>query len=73
MRLADIDLSNPDLFAAGPPHEAFKVLRREAPLFWNGNGGSDGFWALTRYRDIWNVSLDPKTFSNARRVTIFRD
>ena len=73
MRLADIDLSNPDLFAAGPPHEAFKVLRREAPLFWNGNGGSDGFWALTRYRDIWNVSLDPKTFSNARRGTILRD
>ncbi len=73
MRLADIDLSNPDLFADGPPHEAFKVLRREAPLFWNGNGGSDGFWALTRYRDIWNVSLDPKTFSNARRGTILRD
>src|SRR5439155_858700 len=73
MRLADIDLSNPDLFAAGPPHEAFRVLRREAPLFWNGNGGSDGFWALTRYRDIWNVSLDPKTFSNARRGTILRD
>jgi len=75
MRLADIDLSNPDLFAAGPPHEAFKVLRREAPLFWNGNGhrNSDGFWALTRYRDIWNVSLDPKTFSNARRGTILRD
>src|SRR5439155_1143503 len=45
MRLADIDLSNPDLFAAGPPHEAFRVLRREAPLFWNGNGGSDGSWA----------------------------
>src|SRR2546430_2498987 len=75
MRLADIDLSNPDLFAAGPPHEAFKVLRREAPLFWNGNGhgNRDGFWALTRYRDIWNVSLDPKTFSTARRGTILRD
>jgi len=73
MRLADIDLSNPDLFAAGPPHEAFKVLRREAPLFWNGNGSSDGFWALTRYRDIWNVSLDPKTFSSAQRGTILRD
>ncbi|TMA59404.1 MAG: cytochrome P450 [Deltaproteobacteria bacterium] len=75
MRLADIDLSNPDLFAAGPPHEAFTVLRREAPLFWNGNGhrNRDGFWALTRYRDIWNVSLDPKTFSTARRGTILRD
>ena len=43
MRLADIDLSNPDLFAAGPPHEAFRVLRREAPLFWNGNGESVQF------------------------------
>ena len=52
MRLSEIDLSNPDLFAGGPPHEAFKLLRREAPLFWNRNGGSEGFWALTRYRDI---------------------
>jgi len=73
MRLSEIDLSNPDLFAAGPPHEAFKLLRREAPLFWNRNGGSEGFWALTRYRDIWNVSLDPKTFSTARRGTILRN
>src|SRR5206468_486564 len=73
MRLSEIDLSNPDQFAAGPPHEAFKLLRREAPLFWNRNGGGEGFWALTRYRDIWNVSLDPRTFSTARRGTILRN
>src|SRR5437870_5418888 len=75
MRLADIDLSNPDLFAAGPPHEAFTVLRREAPLFWNGNGhrNRDGFWARARSRAIWTVSLAPKTFSTARRGTILRN
>src|SRR5206468_3290269 len=70
MRLSEIAPSNPAQFAAGPPHEAFKLLRREAPLFWNRNGGGEGFWALTRYRDIWNVSLDPRTFSTARRGTI---
>ena len=30
MRLEDIDLVSPDTFAAGPPHDLFARLRREA-------------------------------------------
>ena len=31
MRLEDVDLASPESFVAGVPHEAFAVLRREAP------------------------------------------
>ena len=61
------DLSNPDSFVAGVPHETFRRLRREAPVYWHPDsvyGG--GFWAVTRHAEVWKVSLDQKTFSSAR-------
>ena len=33
--LADIDLTDPDTFAAGPPHDAFRRLRDHAPVHWH--------------------------------------
>ena len=61
------DLSNPDSFVAGVPHETFRRLRAEAPVYWHPDavhGG--GFWAVTRHDDVWKVSLDQKTFSSSR-------
>ena len=61
------DLSHPDTFVRGIPHETFRRLRREAPVFWHPdsfNGG--GFWAVTRHADVWRISLDQKTFSSER-------
>jgi cholest-4-en-3-one 26-monooxygenase len=73
LQLEDIDFTNPDFFAAGPPHEAFKLLRAESPVHWHPYPKSDGFWVITRYKDIWDISLDQKTFSSERRGTILRD
>ena len=73
MQLADVDLSNPDNFVPGVPHDAFKVLRREAPVYWHANRYGEGFWVLSRYKDIWKVSLDAATFSSSRRGTILRE
>jgi cholest-4-en-3-one 26-monooxygenase len=61
------DLSRPDTFAAGVPHETFRRLRAEAPVAWHPDsvhGG--GFWAVTRHADVWRISLDQKTFSSER-------
>ena len=33
MRLSDVNLTDPDIFERGVPHEMFKVLRKEAPVF----------------------------------------
>ena len=67
------DLSSPDTFAHGVPHETFRRMRAEAPVAWHPDsvhGG--GFWALTRYDDVWKVSLDPKTFSSARGTALIQ-
>jgi cholest-4-en-3-one 26-monooxygenase len=73
MQLADVDVLNPDNFVAGPPHAAFALLRREAPVYWQKNPRGEGCWVLSRYKDIWKVSLDQGTFSSAKRGTILRN
>lgn len=48
----DIDLTDLDLFTDGDMHGTFARLRRHHPVYWNATGDGDGFWALTRYRDV---------------------
>ncbi len=70
MSLADVDLANPDTFVPGVPHDAFKRLRAEQPVFWQREeNGNRGFWVVTTYEDILAVSKDPATFSSARGGT----
>ncbi len=72
--LDDIDLANPDTFVRGWPHEAFALLRREAPVYWHRGGGvAGGFWVVSKYRDVMTVQLDARTFSSARGGTILRE
>src|ERR1043166_5009043 len=74
MRLDDIDLSNPDSFVAGWPHEAFALLRREAPIYRHpARNGPSPFWVVSKYRDVMAAQLDSKTFSSARGGTILRE
>jgi cholest-4-en-3-one 26-monooxygenase len=73
MQLDDIDLANPDTFVPGYPHEAFALLRREAPVYWHPDRTGSGFWVVSRYRDVMAVSLDSRTFSSARGGTILRE
>jgi cholest-4-en-3-one 26-monooxygenase len=74
MELADIDLVNPDNWVPGVPHEAFRLLRAKAPVFWHDMPGSDsGFWAITKYEDVVAISKDPATFSSYRGTALLRD
>lgn len=53
-----IDFTDPDLIERGMPVREFAELRRTAPVHWNAQPaykaifGDDGFWAITRHRDI---------------------
>ncbi len=61
------DLSHPDTFARHVPHETFRRLRAEAPVYWQPDSfHHGGFWAVTRHADVWRISLDQKTFSSER-------
>ena len=74
MKLTDIDLSDPDTFVPGIPHEALAFLRREAPVY-RHPGGSTGadFWAVTRYEDVARINKDNTLFSSAHSGALIMD
>ena len=73
MRLADIDLYAPETFVRAVPHDAFRLLRAEAPVHFLPEATGPGFWAITKYDDIVSISKDPGRFSSARGATNIQD
>ena len=73
MSLADIDLTNPDAFVPGVPHEWFERLRREAPVYWHEEAEGNGFWAVTSYEDCVTVNREWQTFSSMKGAVYLWD
>jgi cytochrome P450 len=73
MNLSGIDLLDLAHYADGPPHELFRRLRDEDPVHWHGERDGPGFWALTRYADVVQVSRDAATFSSFAGGTMIAD
>ncbi len=70
MKLADVDLCNLDQFETGVPHHVFKLLRAESPVHRHAEpNGGPGFWVVTKYHDLMNVSKNPGTFSSYKGGT----
>lgn len=76
----NIDVYNPDNYVAGVPHEEFRRLRDEAPLYWhsypdleNGEGSDDGYWVVTRHEDVKTVAKDNRRFSAQRGFVLVDD
>ena len=74
---ANTNLLNADLIAenGGPPHELFDIWRQTDPIHWNppteayrppppNSGVKKGFWVLTRYQDVFDVSRNQDLFSS---------
>jgi cytochrome P450 len=59
-----IDLLSVAAFAHGQPHDQFRWLRANAPIYWHEEPNGPGFWAVTRHQDVCTVSRDPKTYSS---------
>ncbi|HET6848898.1 MAG TPA: cytochrome P450 [Gaiellales bacterium] len=70
--LADVYLDN-DAFAERVPHETFKLLRDEAPVYWYDWEHGKGFWCITRYDDVVAVMKDWRTFSSETGATALED
>jgi cholest-4-en-3-one 26-monooxygenase len=61
-----VDLSDPDNFVDGVPHETFRRLRAEAPVFFHPERDGPGFWVVSKWDDVRSVSLDQATFSSSK-------
>jgi cholest-4-en-3-one 26-monooxygenase len=72
------DVTDPDVYADGIPFEQFARLRATAPVWWNpqppGVGGfdDDGFWVVSKHRDVRDVSRRSDVFSSGRKGAIPR-
>ena len=65
------DLSDPDLYVAGPPHELFTELRQTSPVFWND--GIERYWAVLTHAGVEEVAKDALTFSSAEGGVVLED
>ncbi len=61
------DVSHPDAYESGFPHQVFRALRREAPVHWHEGDytGGPGYWIISRYDVIKAISRQPMLFSSA--------
>jgi cytochrome P450 len=62
------DLNDPATFSHGIPHDVFEPMRTASGLTWvpPTHGLRRGYWAVSRYADVVEVSRDPETYSSAR-------
>ena len=65
-----IDLLSPSSFAAGHPFEQYRRLRDSAPVHWHHEPDGPGFWAVTRYRDVFAVDRNHGEFSSEPTIMI---
>jgi cytochrome P450 len=68
-----IDLTDVDMFLRGEHHDAFRTLRRNAPVHWNERSWGPGFWNITRYEDVIKVGVDPITFVSGKGIILDND
>jgi cytochrome P450 len=68
--IASVELTDPELWLDGPPHEAFKEMRSGCPIHWTESfelfPEEPGFWSVTTAEDVHTVSRDWQTYSSER-------
>ena len=65
-----IDLLSHSTFVGGQPHDQFAWLREHDPVHWHEEPGGSGFWAVTRFDDVWAVDRDFTNFSSEPTIMI---
>jgi len=58
------DITSHDTYTAGPPHATLARLRAEQPVTWCDERDGRGFWAITKYRDILDISREFDTYTS---------
>lgn len=61
--LASLDIYDPGLYVENVPHERFRFLRQQDPVFWQELPSGRGFWCLTKHADVKAASEAPEIFS----------
>jgi cholest-4-en-3-one 26-monooxygenase len=73
VQLSDVNLDDLNVFERGVPHDWFRMLRRDAPVYWHQRGDDPGYWAITCHADLKAISRNPGLFSSERKGTLLRE
>jgi len=68
-----VNLADPDTFASGFPHDVFRHLRREMPVYWHARAharGGKGFFVVSKYEDVKYVGRAPQIYSSEPGITV---
>ncbi len=68
-----IDVYSPDSYTYGIPHEQFKWLRDNAPVYWHQHPEGGGYWVVSKHADVVVVSRDHKTYSAEKNFVLVDD
>ena len=70
----DFNIIHPDGYAEwGYPHHVWTRLRREDPIHWWSDTEGLPFWAITKHKDITEISKRPDVFISDPRITIMHE
>jgi cytochrome P450 len=65
-----IDLFDPTSFAHGHPHAQYDWLRQNAPVYRQEEPNGPGYWAVTRYKDVYDVDRNFQAYSSEPTIMI---
>jgi len=65
-----IDLWDPESFAHGHPHAQYDWLRANEPAHYQKEPAGPGYYAITRYQDVYDVDRNFQTFSSEPTIMI---
>jgi cytochrome P450 len=65
-----VDLWDPNSFAAGHPHAQYDWLRANDPVHFQEEPGGPGYYAVTRYQDVYDVDRNFQAFSSEPTIMI---
>ncbi|MGZ6022951.1 MAG: cytochrome P450 [Rhizomicrobium sp.] len=65
-----IDLWDPNSFAHGHPHAQYDWLRANDPVHFQEEPAGPGYWAVTRYQDVYEVDRNFQAFSSEPTIMI---
>lgn len=72
IKLDDMDFSDGIIFEAEKHWGYFDRLRNEDPVFWcKGNEEVEGFWCVTKFKDIITVDTNHKIYSSEPQIVLF--
>jgi cholest-4-en-3-one 26-monooxygenase len=71
--LDEIDFYDLEMFAEGDPHQAWRLLRAQAPVWFHDRPGGEPFWSVTRIDEAREVFGDAITYSSQRNGIMVRD